>query len=186
CGVMIGYLCSAVTDFLVTFANDSNIVNLHNWSLGSFSGISWDNVRWIACLIVLLFAGCIWISKPMGAFQLGETYARSMGVNVKAFRVALILLSSVLSAIVTAFAGPISFVGVAVPHVVKSLFKTSKPIVIIPACFLGGAGFCLFADLIARSLFAPTELSISSVTSMLGTPIVLHIMMKRSKVRFGV
>ncbi len=181
CGVMIGYLCSAITDFVVTFASDSNIVNLHNWSLGSFSGISWDNVRVMALLVGLLLIGCILISKPMGAFQLGENYARSMGVDVKRFRVELILLSSILSAVVTAFAGPISFVGVAVPHVVKGFFKSSRPILIIPACFLFGASFTLFADLIARTLFSPTELSISSVTSILGTPIVLHLMMKRRK-----
>lgn len=91
----------------------------------------------------------------------------------------LILLSSVLSACVTAFAGPISFVGIAVPHLVKSLFRTAKPIVIIPACFLGGAVFCLFCDLIARTVFAPTELSISSVTAVFGAPVVIYMMVSR-------
>ena len=86
------------------------------------------------------------------------------------------LLSSVLSACVTAFAGPISFVGIAVPHLVKSSFRTAKPIVIIPACFLGGAVFCLFCDLIARTVFAPTELSISSVTAVFGAPVVIYMM----------
>ena len=102
-----------------------------------------------------------------------------MGVNIRAFRVVLILLSSVLSACVTAFAGPISFVGIAVPHLVKSLFRTAKPIVIIPACFLGGAVFCLFCDLIARTVFAPTELSISSVTAVFGAPVVIYMMVSR-------
>ena len=102
-----------------------------------------------------------------------------MGVNIRAFRVVLILLSSVLSACVTAFAGPISFVGIAVPHLVKSLFRTAKPIVIRPACFLGGAVFCLFCDLIARTVFAPTELSISSVTAVFGAPVVIYMMVSR-------
>ncbi len=102
-----------------------------------------------------------------------------MGVNIRAFRVVLILLSSVLSACVTAFAGPVSFVGIAVPHLVKSLFRTAKPIVIIPACFLGGAVFCLFCDLIARTVFAPTELSISSVTAVFGAPVVIYMMVSR-------
>ena len=110
---------------------------------------------------------------------MGEVYAQNMGVNIRAFRVVLILLSSVLSACVTAFAGPISFVGIAVPHLVKSLFRTAKPIVIIPACFLGGAVFCLFCDLIARTVFAPTELSISSVTAVFGAPVVIYMMVSR-------
>ena len=117
----------------------------------------------------------------MGAYQLGETYAKSTGVNTGRFRVELIILSSLLSACVTAFAGPISFVGIAVPHLIKSLFKTAKPIVILPACFLGGSVFCLFCDLIARTLFAPTELSISSVTAVFGAPIVIWLMIKRQR-----
>ena len=104
-----------------------------------------------------------------------------MGVNIKRFRVVLILLSSVLSACVTAFAGPISFVGIAVPHLIKNLFRTAKPILMIPACFLGGAVFCLFCDLIARTAFAPTDLSISSVTAVFGAPIVLYMMISKRR-----
>ena len=179
CGVMIGYICSAVTDFVVTFADDSNIVNLHNWSLGSFSGASWSNVRAIVFVVLLGMAGSILLSKPMGAYQLGEAYAASMGVSVGRFRVELILLSSLLSACVTAFAGPISFVGIAVPHLVKGLLRTARPLAVLPACFLGGAVFCLFCDLIARTLFAPTELSISSVTAVFGAPVVIWLMIRR-------
>lgn len=178
-GVMIGYICSAITDFVVTFADDSNIVNLHNWALGSFSGITWDNVRVMAFVVLVSFALCFLLSKPISAYQLGETYARNMGVNINAFRVALILLSSILSACVTAFAGPISFVGVAVPQLIKGFFKTARPIVVTPACFLGGGVFCLFCDLIARTAFAPTELSISSVTAVFGAPVVIYIMVRR-------
>ncbi len=176
CGVMIGYICSAITDFAVTFAADSNIVNLHNWSMGSFSGIYWNSVAVMAAVVGVSMALAFLLSKPIGAYQMGEVYAQNMGVNIRAFRLALILLSSVLSACVTAFAGPISFVGIAVPHLVKSLFGTAKPILIIPACFLGGAVFCLFCDLIARTAFAPTEVSISSVTAVFGAPVVIYMM----------
>ena len=179
CGVMIGYICSAVTDIVVTFASDSNIVNLHNWSLGSFSGKDWGDVAVLSIVVFLALAGAFLLSKPMGAYQLGESYARSMGVNVKRFRVELILLTGVLSACVTAFAGPISFVGIAVPHLSRRLFSTSRPIVMIPACFLGGAVFCLLCDLIARILFAPTELSISSVTAVFGVPVVIWMLLHR-------
>jgi len=178
-GVMIGYICSAITDFVVTFADDSNIVNLHNWSLGSFSGTSWENVRMMAWVVGIAFLLTFLLSKPIGAYQMGEVYAQNMGVNVKRFRVELILLSSILSACVTAFAGPISFVGIAAPHLIKGLFRTAKPIVIIPACFLGGAAFCLFCDLIARTAFAPRDMSISSVTAVFGAPIVIYLMASR-------
>ena len=179
CGVMIGYICSAVTEFVVAFADDANIVNLHNWSMGSFSGIRWANLRvivWVTLAGILL---SFLLSKPMGAWQLGEAYAQNLGVNLRRFRLELILLSSVLSACVTAFAGPISFVGVAAPHLMKSLFKTAKPIVMIPACFLGGAVFCLGCDLIARTLFQPTELSISAVTAVFGAPVVIWMLVRR-------
>ena len=118
-GVMVGYICSAVTDFVVTFAEDSDIVNLHGWSQGSFSGMSWSNVAISAAVIGITFVITFLMAKPIGAYQLGEAYAQSMGVNIKVFRIALILLSSILSACVTAFAGPISFVGIAVPFLVK-------------------------------------------------------------------
>lgn len=181
CGVMIGYICSAATDFAVTFADDANIVNLHNWSMGSFSGISMDGVKISSLVVTATFLGSMLLSKAMGAYQLGEVYARNMGVNIRRFRIELILLSSILSATVTAFAGPVSFVGIAVPHVIRQLFKTAKPIVVIPGCFLGGAVFCLFSDLLARTLFAPTELSISSVTAVFGAPVVIVMMIKRAK-----
>ncbi len=179
CGVMIGYICSAITDFVVTFAQDTNIVDLHNWSRGSFSGIYWDSVTVMAAVVGVALALSFLLSKPMGAYQMGEGYAQSMGVDVRRFRAELILLSSVLSACVTAFAGPISFVGIAVPHLVKSLLHTAKPIWLIPGCFLGGAVFCLFCDLIARTAFAPRDMSISSVTAVLGAPVVIYMMVSR-------
>lgn len=182
-GVMIGYICSAITDFAVTFADDSNIVNLHNWSMGSFSGIDSGDVITMSAVIFPAFAAAFLISKQIGAYQLGEVYARSSGVNIRLFRIALILLSSLLSAAVTAFAGPVSFVGIAVPHLIKKLFRTSKPHVVIPASFLGGAFFCLLCDWIARTAFAPTELSISTVTAAFGAPVVIRIMLHKKKDR---
>jgi iron complex transport system permease protein len=180
-GIMIGYICSAVTEFLVTFAEDSDIVNLHGWSQGSFSGADWSGTATAALLVGIAFVCVFLLAKPIGAYQMGEDYARSMGVNVKRFRMELILLSGILSACVTAFAGPISFVGIAVPFLVKRALGTSKPLVVIPAAFLGGAVFCMFSDLIARMSFAPTELNISTVTSVLGAPVVIFMLIHRKR-----
>ena len=182
-GIMIGYICSAITDFVVTFAEDSDIVNLHGWSQGSFSGMSWSNVGVATVVVGVTFVLTFMLSKPIGAYQMGEAYAQSMGVNIKTFRVALILLSSMLSACVTAFAGPISFVGIAVPFLIKQSLNTSKPIVVIPATFLGGGVFCMMCDLIARMAFAPMELNISTVTSIFGAPVVIFMMLRRRKGR---
>ncbi len=180
-GIMIGYICSAITDFVVTFAEDSDIVNLRGWSLGSFSGATWETVTFSAILIGICVILTFFFSKPMGALQLGEAYAESLGVNIRRFRIFLILVSSVLSACVTAFAGPISFVGMAVPHLVKQGLKTSKPVVVIPGVFFGGAVFCMLCDLIARTAFAPLELNISTVTSVFGAPVVIYILLSRQK-----
>lgn len=181
CGVMIGYICSAITDFIVCFAEDSNIVNLHNWSLGSFSGTTMEHVQ----ISLVFVAGCLivafMLSKPIGAYQLGEAYARNMGVDIRALRILLILVSSLLSATVTAFAGPISFVGIAVPHIIRGLLKTAKPMIMIPACFIGGSIITLVCDDIARTAFAPTELSISSVTAIGLAPIVIYLLIRRGE-----
>ena len=179
CGVMIGYICSAVTDIVVAFAQDSNIVNLHNWSMGSFSGVTWGNVGAAAAIVLPCLGAAFLLSKPMAAYQMGEAYARSVGVPVRAFSAALVLLSSLLAACVTAFAGPISFVGIAVPHLVRQALGSARPLYVLPGCALGGATFCLLCDLIARSLFAPTELSISSVTAVFGAPIVIWLLVRR-------
>ena len=180
-GVMIGYICSAVTDFIVTFAEDADIVNLHNWSKGSFSGMTWENVKVMVLVTGIASIGVFLLSKPISAYEMGEAYAANMGLNVKSFRVLLVLLSSVLAACVTAFAGPVSFVGIAVPHLVKWLLGTARPILLIPACFLGGSVFCLFCDLLARTMFSPTELSISTVTAVFGAPVVIYIMIHRRR-----
>lgn len=180
-GVMIGYICSAVTELLITFANDAEIVNLHNWSRGSFSGMTWDNVSVMSKVVFAVIVAVFIMSKPLSAYQLGESYAQNMGVNIRLLRSLLVILSSILSACIVAFAGPISFVGVAAPQLVKNLLGTTKPILMIPACFLGGSVFCLFCDLLARIMFAPTELSISTVTAVFGAPVVLWVMIRRNK-----
>lgn len=179
-GVMVGYICSAITDFIVTFGSDANIVNLHNWSRGSFSGMSWSSIKFIAISVAISSLAVFMLSKPIGALQLGENYAKSMGVNIKLLRVLLVVLSSFLAACVTAFAGPISFIGIAVPHLAKSMVRTARPVIVTPICFILGSVFCLGCDLVARTILSPSDLSISSVTAVFGAPIVIYMMLRRS------
>jgi iron complex transport system permease protein len=180
-GVMIGYICTALTDILVNFADDADIVNLRGWSIGSFSGIRSDAMVVCAGIVFASLLAVFLLAKPISAYQLGESYAVDMGVNIRAVRFAMILLSSLLSGCVAAFAGPVSFVGIAVPFLVKMLLGTSKPILMIPACFLGGGVFCILSDIIARTVVSPSELGVSTVTAVLGAPVVLVIMLGRSR-----
>lgn len=180
-GIMIGYIASAITNFLITFASDYKIIGLTMWGLGSFSGVNWGMLKISAIIIIPTIILSFIISKPLQAFLLGENYAMSLGVDVKKFRIVLIILSSCLTACVTAFAGPISFVGIAVPHITRLSFKTANPKVLIPAIALTGAIFCLISDYFARTLFAPLELNISVITSLIGAPIVIYLMSGRKK-----
>ena len=183
-GVMIGYICSAVTEFIVTFADDSDIVNLRNWSMGSFSGMTMENVGVMTAVVLIGFLITFLLAKPISVYQLGENYALNLGVNVRALKIWLIILSGMFSACVTAFAGPVSFVGIAVPHIIRAIFKTAKPLVLIPACFMGGSIFCMVCDMVARTVFSPTELSISTVTAIFGSPVVIWVMLRKKKGQF--
>ena len=177
-GVMVGYICSAATNFLVAFADDQSIVNLDNWSRGSFSGATWADVGIVAAVVLVAGAAVFALSKPLGAYQLGEPYAQSVGVNVGALRMLIVLVSSLLSACVAAFAGPVSFVGIAAPHLARRGVGSSRPLLVTPACFLTGAAFCCGCDLVARTLFSPVELSVSAVTAVFGAPVVIALMLR--------
>ncbi len=178
CGVMIGYICTAITDFIVTFASDADIINLHNWSRGSLSGMTWETSAIMTGVILVVSVVVFFMSKPMSAYIMGESYAVSLGLNIKLFRTVMVILSSMLAATVTAFVGPVSFVGIAVPHIARFVFKDSKPIMIIPASFIIGGTFTLGCDLIARLILSPTELSISTVTAIFGAPIVIYLLIQ--------
>jgi iron complex transport system permease protein len=177
-GIMIGYFCSAGTGFLMTFADKEAVKGFVVYSMGSFSGFVWEEVWMLAIICFLSFFGSLLIGKQLNAFLLGEDYAKSLGVNLRLFRVIIILLSGVLTAAVTAFAGPVAFIGLAVPHIVKLLFKSSDSRILLPGCILYGACITAVCDILARSVFSPRELALSTVTSVFGVPIVIHMIMK--------
>ncbi|MBQ1916794.1 MAG: iron ABC transporter permease [Lachnospiraceae bacterium] len=180
-GIMTGYICNAVCDVLVTFFSDNDVVNLHNWTKGSFSGADISSVRVSFIIVMICFVLVLCLSKPIEAIMLSESYAFTMGVNVKRLRLFIIIVSGVLSATAAAFAGPISFVGVAVPFLSTKLLKNTKPLFVIPVCFILGAFVCLVCDLIARTVFAPTELNISTVTAIIGAPVVIFMIITNRK-----
>ncbi len=153
CGVMIGYICSAVTEFVVAFAQDSNIVNLHNWSQGSFSGMTWGNVRAAALVVLPALAAAFCLSKPMAAYQMGEAYAER-GHRCKAFSRLLVFFPACWPPVSRPLRGPSPLWASRCP-ISSSSCRQRKAAGGAARAALGGAAFCLLCDLIARSMFAP-------------------------------
>jgi len=178
-GLMMGYLCHAVTSVLVAFAEKEKIKGFVLWQLGSFSGFRWSEIH---TMIFLGGAVCIMVyalAKPLNAFLLGEEYAASMGVNIRLFRLLILLSSCALAGMITAMAGPVAFVGLAVPHMVRLAFGTSDNRILIPGALLTGAVVTGVCDFIARMVFSPVELPISAITAFFGAPIVISLLLKR-------
>jgi iron complex transport system permease protein len=178
-GLMMGYLCHAVTSVLVAFAEKEKIKGFVLWQLGSFSGFKWGEIH-----VLLLFGGLVLLvvyglSKPLNAFLLGEDYASTMGVNIRLFRILILLCACALSGMVTSVAGPVAFIGLAVPHMVRLCFATSDNRVLFPGTIVLGGTVTSLCDFLARVLFSPVELPISAITAFFGAPIVISLLMKR-------
>ncbi|KMY68057.1 iron ABC transporter permease [Desulfocarbo indianensis] len=177
-GIMIGYLTSAVTSLLITFAEAERIKGFNLWQLGSFSGYTWTELALMMSIGSVLLVLVYGISKQLNAFLLGENYAATMGVNIRRFRIALVFVSCGLSALVTATAGPVAFVGLAVPHMARLAMGTSDNKLLIPATALIGAVVCGACDIVARMLFAPVEAPLSAITSFFGAPVVIMLLLR--------
>jgi iron complex transport system permease protein len=183
-GLMFGYICSSITSVLTALANHEKISKFTMWTMGSFSGFRWADIKllYIMGLPFLLLA--FFMSKPLNSMLLGEKYAQSMGISINKFRFLMVLVSSVLTAVVTAFAGPVSFIGLAVPHIVRISFKTSNNRVIIPAVCIYGAIMAGLCDLISRIILAPTEIPIGAITSIIGAPMVVFLLVRKKGSEF--
>lgn len=178
-GLMMGYLCSAVTSILTALAEKETIKGFVLWQMGSFSGFKWSEV-WVMVVGGGLMLACTYLlSKPLNALLLGEDYAASMGVNIRRFRLLILLLASSLAGLVTAMAGPVAFIGLAVPHMARLSLGTSDNRVLLPAAALFGALITSLCDLIARMWLSPVELPLSAITAFFGAPIVITLLLKK-------
>ena len=149
------------------------------WTMGSFAGITWTQVKLLYFIGVPFLLAAFLMSKPLNSMMIGEKYAQSMGVGIRRFRILIVLISSILTALVTAFAGPISFVGLAVPHIVRMVFKTSNNRIILPAVCICGALMTSLCDLGTRMIMNPVELPLSCMTSIIGAPLVVFLLLKQ-------
>ena len=177
-GIMAGYVCSAITSILIAFATLEDIGGYTLRTMGTFSGFTWQQVRILFVTTFIFSLAAILMSKPLNAMLLGERYAESMGVGIKIFRILIVIISSVLTAVLTAFAGPISFVGLAVPHLIRLNFKTSDNRILLPASIIAGGLMTGVCDLGARMLFAPHEIPIGALTSLIGAPILVYMLVR--------
>lgn len=181
-GMMAGYVCSAATSILTAFAEKENIKTFTMWTMGSFAGFTWGQVGLLYAIVLPMILLAFSLAKPLNALNMGDKYADSMGINVKMVRYALIVISSILTAATTAFAGPISFIGLAVPHICRIIFHTSDSRLLIPAAALGGGLMAGICDFTARNILSPIELPLGAITAIIGAPIVVYLLTKRGEI----
>ena len=180
-GVMIGYVVNAVIGVLKYFSVEEDIKAYVFWGLGSFSRISPSQVPLFVVLILVLLLLSFLLIKTLNLMLLGESYARSLGLNIKRARLLVITTSGALVALVTAFCGPIIFLGLAVPHLCRSLFQTSDHRILVPTSILLGSAIALLCNLIARLPGFEGALPINSVTALIGAPVVISVLFSKHR-----
>ena len=182
-GLMFGYLTSALVSVLLYFSIPEQVQTYVLWTFGSFGAVSWGLLTYLAPVVVAGLGISVLMVKPLNALLLGETYARSMGLGARRARLWVIASAALLAGAVTAYCGPIGFLGVAVPHLCRALFNTSDHRVLLPACVLLGGMLALAADLVARLPGSEATLPLNAVTALIGAPVVTWIILRRRNLR---
>lgn len=180
-GVMIGYVASAVIGVLKFFSVEEDIRAYVIWGLGSFSRVSGDQMTLFICIMLVLLPISFLLIKTLNLLLLGDAYARNLGLNIKRARLLVITCSGILTAIVTAYCGPIVFLGLAVPHLCRSLFRTSDHRILMPASLLVGASLALICNLAARMPGFEGALPVNSVTALIGAPVVMSVLFNKRR-----
>jgi len=181
-GIMIAYIAGSVTDILKFFSQKEGLHSFIIWGLGSFSNVGKAQLPFFAIAVVIGTVGAFLLFKTLNLLLLGERYAENLGVNIKRSSMLIILVSGFLTALITAFCGPIAFLGLAVPHIARFLFRSSDHKLLIPATAFIGMDLALFCNLIARLPSFEGNLPINSVTALVGAPIVLWVIFHRQRV----
>ncbi|MBR8534866.1 iron ABC transporter permease [Carboxylicivirga mesophila] len=180
-GIMIGYAASAIIGVMKFYSPKEDVHAYVIWGLGSFSNVSWEHLLILIPIVLIGLVMSLLLIKPLNVLLLGENYAENLGINIRNTRLAILFCTGILTAAITAFCGPIAFLGLAVPHLTKGLFRTSDQKVLMPAVILAGAVLALFCNLIARLPGFDGALPINVVTGLIGAPIVISVIIKRRK-----
>jgi iron complex transport system permease protein len=180
-GLMAGYVCGAATSILSAYAEKERLANFVLWNMGSFSGFTWAQIKLMYGVTAPMLVVSFLLAKPLNILSMGDQYAHSMGINVKLTRYGIVFISSILVAATTAFAGPVSFIGLAAPHICRIMFQTSNNRLLIPAAILGGSLLSAFCDFVARNIVSPMELPLGAVTALIGAPLVVFLLVRKDK-----
>lgn len=180
-GVMIGYVANAIIGVLKFFSVEEDIRAFVVWGLGSFARVSGDQMILFVISMVIILPFALLLTKTLNLLLLGDSYARNLGLDIKRARFLVISYSGVLVAVVTAYCGPISFLGLAVPHLCRSIFRTTDHRILIPACILIGALFALACNLVARMPGFEGALPVNSITALVGAPIVISVLFNKRR-----
>lgn len=181
-GIMFGYLASALVNILMQFSMEHQMQRYVTWTFGSFGSVTWRQMNLFAPALAAGIALALALIKPLNALLLGDSYARSMGVNVRRVRFWIIVSAAILAGAVTAYCGPIAFLGIAIPHLCRMLWRTSDHRELLPATILMGAALALFADRVAQVPGSQVALPLNSVTSLIGAPVVIAVILRRRHV----
>ncbi|MEH2117888.1 iron ABC transporter permease [Nostoc sp.] len=179
-GLLFGYATSAIVSILLQFSSKEQIQSYIMWTFGSFAGVTWKQLVVLIPVIFLSLLGAVLQSKSLNALLLGESYARSLGLTVQKTRFYIITSASILAGGITAFCGPIAFLGVAIPHLCRSLFNTSDHRILIPSVIIMGAILALIADLFSQVWVSQMVLPLNAVTALIGTPVVTWVILRRN------
>jgi iron complex transport system permease protein len=177
-GLMFGYIASSLVSVLMQFALEHQMQNYITWTFGSFAGVTWRQLAIFAPAVIIGLLAAWLLAKPLNAFLLGDNYARSMGVHVQGIRSCIILGTALLAGAVTAFCGPIGFLGIAVPHLSRMLLRTGDHHTLVPAVVLIGATLALLADIIAQVPGTQISLPLNAVTALIGAPVVVGVILR--------
>ena len=181
-GLMFGSITSAIISVLAYFSSAEQLQQFIFWGFGSLGNLSWNELKIFSLIFIIGVSLLIFIIKPLNSMLLGENYAKSMGVNIKKTRNIVLITTSILTGVITAFSGPIAFVGLAVPHLTKLVFNTSNHKIVLPAVAIVGAILMLIADSIAQLPTSEYTLPINAITSIFGAPIVIWLLISKRKV----
>mgnify|MGYP005990095329 CR=1 FL=1 len=181
-GLMFGSFTASIISVLSYFSEAQEIQQYVFWSFGSLGNLSWDELLIFLVVYSIGITGVLAIIKPLNSLLLGENYAKSLGINVKQSRIIILIITSLLTGVITAFSGPIAFIGIAVPHLAKLFFTTSNHKILIPATALTGALVLLICDIIAQVPTSEFTLPINAITSIFGAPVVIWLLIRKKKI----
>jgi iron complex transport system permease protein len=183
-GLMFGSITAAIVTVLSYFSEADKLQQFIYWSFGSVGNLSWPQLRLLLGIIVMGTLLSILTIKSLNALLLGESYARSLGVNIKRSRYLIIIATGLLAGGVTAFAGPIAFIGLAVPHLTRQIFDTTNHRILVPAVLVYGSILLLLCDTIAQLPTSAYVLPINAITSIVGAPVVIWLLLRKRKMIF--